>query len=87
MRSVQRARTMFTAALQLDFIHVVGIRTEVTSVLLRGWNLTLALLVSAFMPALDIHDVIHDSFPPGQHSCVSTSTDDACIPPSGRALS
>jgi hypothetical protein len=61
MHSVQGARSEGTGALELDFIHFIGVRTEVTAILLRGRNLTLALLVSAFVSALNIRDVIHSS--------------------------
>src|SRR5258706_7222896 len=58
--SFQRTWLVFAFTLELDFIHFIGFRTEVTAVLLRGWNLTLALLVTAFVPALHIHDVFHN---------------------------
>ena len=60
MYSIQRARSVVTGALELDFLDVIGVRTEVAAVLLRGWNLTLALLVCAFVTTLDIRDVVHN---------------------------
>jgi hypothetical protein len=54
---------VFAVALELDFIHLVRVRTEVTAILLLGLNLALALLMSAFVPAFHIRDVIHISPP------------------------
>jgi len=61
MYSIQRTWSVFAVALELDFLDVIGVRTEVAAVLLRGWNLTLALLVCAFVTTLDIRDVVHNS--------------------------
>jgi hypothetical protein len=61
MYSIQRTWSVFAVALELDFLDVIGVRTEVAAVLLRGWNLTLALLVCAFVTTVDIRDVVHNS--------------------------
>jgi len=63
MHLAQSTWSVFTITLKLDLIYVIGFRTILTAVLLRGWNLTLALLVSAFVPALYIRDVIHSPPP------------------------
>lgn len=52
---------MLAVALELDFIQIIRFRTKITAVFLHRWNLTLALLVSAFVPAFGINDVIHNS--------------------------
>jgi hypothetical protein len=61
MLSIQRAGCVFTVTLELDFSYVIGVRAVVTAVFLRAWNPTLALLVSTFVLAFCINDVIHNS--------------------------
>jgi hypothetical protein len=52
---------VFAVALEFNFLDVIGLRTEIAAILLRGRNLTLALFVCAFVATLDIRDVVHNS--------------------------
>jgi hypothetical protein len=74
MHLVQSTWSVFTITLKLYLIYVIGFRTILTAVLLRGWNLTLALLVRAFVPTFYVQDVIHDSSPSGLLSGLQTPT-------------
>lgn len=78
VNSVQRARRVFTVALELVFICIIGVRTVVAAVLLRAKNLTSASLVSALVPHLRIRDAFHSPPPSFEIRDQALSVHQAC---------
>jgi hypothetical protein len=73
MRTFGPTLAMTTVALKLGLFHIVSVRTVGAAVLLCGWNQALAQLVSAFMQAFCIPNIVHNgSSSPGQ-MCILTS--------------